>query len=410
MKGLCFALFLICFRIGLFVFSYEMVTKNHLQYHVQILTAPDMQGRLTGSIGEKRATQYVADAFYRLGLEPAGDQGTYFQPFRFKRKGKLVQGRNVLARLNVTSHPIGMLVVGAHGDHLGHGNWGGSLARQDERGKVHPGADDNASGVASMLEAARALSRLKAQGKLQGNRDILFAAWSGEELGVLGSSHFVTHYKTTPALDAAINLDMVGHLRRHLVLQGVGSSPDWPALIKTLPISIIGQNDPYLPTDALSFYLHGVPALNFFTGAHVHYHTPRDTPETLNYEGMQTITHLLIHLVRKMESTSHPIHYQAIAKPNHLHQRSLKVYLGTIPDYASLEKSGVKISGVAKDSPAEQAGIQPQDVIIELAGKKIHDIYEYSGQINKMTAGQPTHLVVLRSHEKVPLTIVAQYR
>lgn len=331
------------------------------------------------------------------------------------------RGRNVLAKLRIKPSPSGMIVVGAHADHLGRGTLSGSRARSDELGMIHSGADDNASGVASILEIATQFSALKAQGKLYGNKDILFAAWSGEEFGILGSSHYVNNLmKTTStqslhsAIDVAINLDMIGHLRDKLVLQGIGSSPDWFMLLKGIqanhPISLMTQSDPYLPTDSTSFYLHGVPTLNLFTGAHDDYHTPRDKTATLNYEGIKHISEFLTDLLLTLETHSKPMTYQQVQKKGDAPEREYKIYLGTIPDYASSDVSGVRLSGVAKNSPAETAGIINQDVIVELAGKNINDIYDYTFALNLLPVGEPVKLVVLRGQEKVVLTIVARYR
>lgn len=335
---------------------------------------------------------------------------------------KRQQGRNVLARLKISpSRTSPVLVIGAHVDHLGHGELSGSRRLSDEKGMIHAGADDNASGVASVLEVAARLSYLKAHGQLSGNKDILFAAWSGEEFGILGSSHFVSnamkHTQTDtlrPAIEAVINLDMIGHLREKLVLQGVGSSSAWPRIIKqsknTQLLPTILQDDPYLPTDSTAFYLHGVPGLNFFTGAHDDYHTPRDKPETLNYRGIKRISEFLINLILVLEKTPLMMNYQKVQKPTNDSEQIRKIYLGTIPDYTSSDQTGVKLSGVAKNSPADLAGLRQNDVIIELAGKTIHDIYDYTFILNALQVGKPARLVVLRRQQKLVLSIVAQFR
>ncbi|MGI9499955.1 MAG: M28 family peptidase, partial [Geminicoccaceae bacterium] len=203
-------------------------------------------------------------------------------------------GRNVLARLAASDGSSGSAVmVGAHVDHLGRGVEGKSLARDDQLGQIHFGADDNASGVAGLLEIAEYLADQKARGKLDLPRDVVFAAWSGEELGLLGSSHFVKRFAgdkretLQPEIAAYLNLDMIGHYRDSLILQGVGSSGFWPGEIerRNVPVGLaITTNDnAFLPTDATSFYLMGVPVLNAFTGSHSHYSTPADTADTLNY-------------------------------------------------------------------------------------------------------------------------------
>jgi hypothetical protein len=357
----------------------------------------------------------------------AGQSYTSFNLSHIKIIGKtdieqhIVRGRNVLAKLRINPNASKMIIIGAHADHLGHGNLSNSRGRGNEAGMIHPGADDNASGVASMLEAAAKLSSMQIRGKLNGNKNILFAAWSGEEFGILGSSHFVSNFikistdkSLRPNIEAVINLDMIGHLRKKLVLQGVGSSSDWISILKNIkmphPIPFITQNDPYLPTDSTSFYIHGVPTLNFFTGAHENYHTPRDKPETLNYNGIKNISELLVNLILTIETKSTPISYVETEKSHTKLKREFKIYLGTIPDYASSDVKGVKISGVAKNSPAQNAGIKQDDIIIELAGKSIHDIYDYTFELNGLQVGKPVKLAVLRNQKKVNLMIIARYR
>lgn len=595
----------------------DAITAKDLQTHVEFLSSESLEGRLTGSIGEQRATQYVAEIFHCLGLEPAGDKGTFFQEFNFtsgvsfgknnsllitdqkgktkaplfdkewrplsfsdtisfestelifagygitapalgklqpydsykdinvngkwvavfrytpeqiateqrrqlsqyssprykvftaknhgakgiifvsgpnsKVKHELIplsfdaslsgsgivavsvkdkilddllknsdskfnslqklqdqldlgkpdpspvvahikisgqinmklikkRGRNVLAKLKVGGTPqIRTLVIGAHADHLGRGEQSSSRAGENEKGLIHYGADDNASGVASVMEAAALLTHMKANGALHGDKDILFAVWSGEELGLLGSSHFVKKFmeKTKnkslrPGLEANINLDMVGRLRKNLVLQALGSSFIWPKLIAQVsvkhPIHLITQNDPYLPTDSTSFYLHGVPTLNLFTGSHDEYHTTRDKPKTLNYEGMKNISEFLVDLILALEAQPQSIAYQQVPKTHNVSGRGFRVYFGTIPDYASSDVSGVKLSGVTKGSPAEHAGLIPGDVIIKLAGKRVHDIYDYTFVLNALHVNESVPLVIRRGQKKVSMTIVARAR
>lgn len=326
-----------------------------------------------------------------MGLEPGGEHGSWFQKFRLK--GNL-QGWNVLAKLkNKTS--AGSIIVGAHYDHLGHGR------------EVYPGADDNASGVAAMLETAFYLSQLKARGKLPGSRNIIFAAWSGEEKGILGSSYYM---KTNKTIYAALNLDMVGHLRNKLMLQGAGSSADWNKLIEDIktnyPISFVIQKDPYLPTDATAFYVAGVPVLNLFTGAHDNYHTPRDKPNTLNYRGIKTVSDILNDLVLALASKQGEMHYAYIKQAHEYADQKRRVYLGTIPDYASEEIDGVRLSGVSKDSPAARAGLKRDDIVIALAGKKIHDIYNYTEVLNALRPGKAQKMEVLREKTKYSVFVV----
>lgn len=392
------------------------------------------------------------------------------------------RGRNVLGRLQFGKIPsIEKVLVGAHIDHLGKGPSNGSLAREDERNGVHVGADDNASGVAAMLEIAEYLSGQKRAGKLQGRRDVLFAAWSGEELGLIGSSHFANTFsvpKIAPAVKdpaaessdtgapgkgkassaeesgsasdangesdpellpkkpsagktippnphadphaglfglssfivACLNLDMVGRLDKNLVLQGVGSSSIWRSEIerRNAPIGlpIVIQEDSYLPTDASVFFMQGVPILSAFTGSHDDYHTPRDTPEKLNYEGAARIARLMGLVARGLVLRAEAPDYIPQAAPEGGQRRAnLRAYLGTIPDYAQTDIKGLKLSGVAKNGPAAKAGIKGGDIIVELAGKKIENIYDYTYAIEALKIGKEVGVVVLRQDKRVKLKI-----
>jgi hypothetical protein len=328
-------------------------------------------------------------------------------------------GRNVLACLQTGKAATkSALVIGAHIDHLGHGIGASSLAREEERGHIHFGADDNASGVAGMLEIARYLIDLKAKGKLPLKRDIIFAAWSGEEMGLLGSSYFARSFggqtmepaSLRPAIAAYLNMDMIGRLDQHLIVQGLGSSSAWPALLEranaAIGLSVTVQNDSYLPTDATSFYLKDVPILNAFTGAHADYHTPRDTAEKINYAGAEKITRLFASLAVALATHAEPPDYRKMEQPATAMGRvAVRAYLGTIPDYAQSDVIGVKLSGVAKGGPAEKAGVQGGDIIVELAGKKIENIYDYTYALDGRKIGVPVELRVLRGAQRVTLTV-----
>jgi len=328
-------------------------------------------------------------------------------------------GRNVLARLGAGAGAgKGAVVVGAHLDHLGRGEGAGSLARADEKGQIHYGADDNASGVAGMLEIAQALSEAKAKGGLRLQRDIIFAAWSGEEEGLLGSSHFVRTFgrgqtePTTlaPGIIAYLNMDMIGRLNKAVVLQGVSSSSVWLKEIERaaaqVGLAVTPQGESYLPTDSTSFYLKGVPTVNAFTGAHADYHTPRDTADKVNSEGAAKIAQLLMLLTRSLATrTDAPDFVAATKPPSSLGRVNLRAYLGTIPDYTPGDLVGVKLSGVVKSGPADQAGVQSGDVIVELAGKKVDNIYDYTYALDGLKIGVPVDLTILRRNQRLKLQV-----
>jgi hypothetical protein len=328
-------------------------------------------------------------------------------------------GRNVLARLQAAERPAESLVaIGAHVDHLGRGLGTNSLARGHEKGRVHYGADDNASGVGGLVEVAQFLAHLKARGELHLRRDILFAAWSGEELGLLGSTHFTrtlggTPDRTTslaPRIVAYLNMDMVGRLDNTLTLQGVGSSSLWRDAINranaTIGLPITLQDDSYVPSDATAFYLQGVPILSAFTGAHEDYHTSRDTADKINYDGTERISRLMANLTRELATRPEVPDYRRIARPERpVTRANVRAYLGTIPDYAQGEVSGLKVAGIVAGGPAEQAGVRDGDVIVELAGKTIENIYDYTYALNAVKVGVPATLVVLRGQERLTLLV-----
>ena len=331
-------------------------------------------------------------------------------------------GRNVLARLPSGSpnphEPF--VLLGAHVDHLGRSSGANSRAREGEEDAIHYGADDNASGVAGMLEIAQYLKSLRDKGKLDLKRDLVFAAWSGEELGLLGSAAYTRMWakmfgdedaKLGGLIAACLNMDMIGRLRKSLVLQGVASSERWPQEIeqRNIPVGlpIITQNDTYLPTDATSFYLRGVPILSAFTGAHDEYHTPRDVVETINFEGTQRVSRFMGLVFRSLGISEETPDFIEVARPENQENRGgLRVYLGTIPDYTQGDIEGVKLSGVRKNGPADKAGVQAGDVIVKLAGKQLKNIYDYTYTLGAMSVGEESEIVVWRKSEEVTLKIV----
>lgn len=333
-------------------------------------------------------------------------------------------GRNVIGRLPAGDTPAReSILIGAHIDHLGTGRPGTSLARDDETTLIHFGADDNASGVAAMLEIAEYLSDQKQTGKLAMKRDLVVAAWSGEELGLHGSKYFVDQIPSTavstthdgtaprniyPTIAACLNLDMVGRYEQALILQGIGSSPYWTkAAEKNAVVGLTLKLSPetQLPTDASSFYRAGVPILSAFTGSHQDYHTPRDTPDKLNYQDAARIARLMGLIARGLLADDAPPPYvEQQSAAQSAPRASMRAYLGSIPDYAA-DVSGVLISGATKGSPAETAGLQAGDVIVELAGRAIENIYDYTYAIDGLRPGQETTIVVQRAGERLELKI-----
>jgi len=303
------------------------------------------------------------------------------------------------------------VVVGAHYDHLGRGRGGNSLARPDEKGAIHVGADDNASGTAAVLAAARQLR------ELGHDRNVALAFWSGEELGLLGSAAFVED-AVIPAdrIAAYVNLDMVGRVRdNRLTVQAVGSSPDWTGLVEAANVPVgfdLGvQTDPYLPTDTLSFNNAGIPTVNLFSGSHEDYHRPTDTPDRIDYDGLERVARFAALLTRRAANQDEPLEFVKVERT--LQQGgsrdTVRAYTGTIPDYAS-EVEGLLLGGVMEGGPAAEAGLQGGDVIVEFAGQTIANIYDYTYALDAVKIAEPIEVVYLRDGERHTTTLTPRAR
>jgi len=303
------------------------------------------------------------------------------------------------------------VMLGAHYDHLGRGGGGNSLARKEEVGGIHHGADDNASGVAAVLDIVDRLAPKTRE------RDLLVALWSGEELGVLGSNAFIeSEAVAANELAAYLNFDMVGRSRDNkLALRAMGSSSVWPQLVEqaNVPVGLdltVGE-DPYLPTDTLTLNQAEVPSLDFFTGSHEDYHRPTDTSDLINYEDMERIAQfgsLVAAKLLNLEAAPDFLKVQPRTDSGG-DRDSVRAFTGTIPDYTT-EVEGLMLSGVIEGGPADEAGIQSGDVIIEFAGQTITNIYDYTYALDAVKVDVPVDVVLMRDGEKVEVTITPRAR
>jgi Tol biopolymer transport system component len=307
------------------------------------------------------------------------------------------------------------VLVGAHYDHLGHGD-GSSLSRAGEHHEIHNGADDNASGTAAVLELAASFAAERKKNPAAFPRGVIFALWSGEEIGLIGSSHFAEKPPVPLSnIVAYVNFDMVGRLRdNQLSLQGVGSSSVWRKLIEKRNVAagfnLALQDDPYLPSDTTAFYPKGVPVLHFFTGSHEDYHRPSDDTDKIEFDGLERITKFARGLIADLVTAPQRPDYVSVARSQTGGGRDqLRAYLGSIPDYAQ-EVEGVKLSGVRGGSPAEKGGLRGGDVIVAFAGQAIKNIYDYTYALDAVKIGQPVEIVVLRNGQRVTLTVTPEAR
>ncbi len=304
------------------------------------------------------------------------------------------------------------VVLGAHLDHLGRGQSGNSLARKEEAGGIHHGADDDASGVAAVLAAGRGLAAFEGR-----RRRVALVFFSGEELGLLGSSAFVDAPVLPPEQIAGyLNFDMVGRLGDEPVaLEAVASSAAWPGLIEraNVPVGldVVLSDDPYLPQDSTSFNRVKVPTLAFFTGSHEDYHRPSDTADKIDYAGLERIARLGALVGRALAVQESPPEFVEVA-PSHPQGGggdTRRAFTGTIPDYTA-EVEGMRLSGVVGGGPADQAGLREGDVIVELAGQTIANVYDYTYALDAVKIGEPAKVVFVRDGERHEVTLTPRAR
>ncbi len=323
----------------------------------------------------------------------------------------VLTGHNVAAFLDHGKENV--VVIGAHYDHLGMGVEG-SLYRGEAA--VHNGADDNASGVAVMLQLARDLKEMPAAR----NNDYLFIAFSGEELGLYGSNWWTKH-PTVPLaeLNYMVNLDMVGRLdsTNDLAINGVGTSPAWERLKPAPPdkhgakagtqpvpaaFNIKTSESGVGPSDHTSFYLQDVPVVHFFTGAHEDYHKPSDDEDKVNYEGMLRITRYIEQLIVDLDDEG-KLAFTRTASDT-ASTPSFKVTLGVVPDYM-YSGQGMRIDGVTDGKPAAAAGLRTGDVVVALGDHKVTDMMSYMHALGAFSKGDSTKVTVLREGKEVQADI-----
>lgn len=309
---------------------------------------------------------------------------------------------NVAAWLPATSPTSETVVVGAHYDHLGLGIEG-SLA--EKKGGIHHGADDNASGVAGLLETARIMAAAPERG-----RNLLFVSFGGEELGTLGASRFVKD-PPIPLKDvvAMVNFDEIGRLREDkLAVIGAGTSSAFRPLLDKANaegLKLALTEDGYGASDQSVFYAREIPVLFFFTGAQPQYHRPEDTADLIAYAGEAKVLRFTTRVVRGLLALpQRPDYVKVAGSRNEQAGRGFRVYLGTIPDYTA-EVKGLQLMGVRAGSPADQAGLKAGDIVVELGGKSIENIYDYTFALQEHKPGDKVSVTVLRGGERIALEV-----
>ncbi len=375
---------------------------------ISYLADASMAGRGLGTPALDRAARYIAEQLQAAGLEPAGTDKSYYQTWtsRVAGLGQRVNLRNVVARIPGTHPERPALIVGAHYDHLGRG-WP-DVHRGDE-GKVHPGADDNASGIAVMLELARILGSA-----WRPARTVEFVAFTGEEAGQLGSTHYMKRLAENPSSRpmAMINLDTVGRLGKgELLVLAADSAREWQPIfhgagfVSGVPIKTVARD--IGSSDQTPFLKAGIPAVQLFTGAHSDYHRPTDTVAKIDSAGLSRIVTVLKEAVEYLSARTGPLHSKrfTITESASGSGRRRHVLLGSVPDFEWTGR-GVRLSGVTAATPADAAGLRAGDVITRLDGVTIDTLADFAKALRRLTPGHSLVIELLRDGR--PRTVTAR--
>ena len=395
-------------------------SEKKLGEHVAYLASTELAGRGVGSAGLQAAADYIAGQFEDIGLDPGGNGGTYFQRFTVAAgpQGVPVETANVIGYLpgSNTGWALQSVIVSAHYDHLGRG-W--PYVHAGDEGQIHPGADDNASGVAVMLELAR---NLAAGDRPQ--RNLVFVAFSGEEAGRAGSKHFVDSPSPFPleGVGGVINIDTVGRLFDGQVsVLGTATADEWQHIFRgsSFVTGVKSRNVPESAeaSDQMSFIEAGIPGVQIFTSAHADYHRPGDTADKVDNAGLVKVATLVKEGVTYMSGREEPLTVKisvangdqetAAASPGPSSGR--RVRFGTIPDFA-FQGPGVRIESVAPESPAERAGLQAGDVLVRIEGQELVDLRGYSDVLKTLEPGQTVTATLLRAGEELEISVTVEAR
>ena len=395
------------------------------------LASDALEGRGTGTAGNDSASAYIGRRFTSIGLTPLLSQsadarvctssatahtcdGRFIQPFIARSVAAAHAG---LPSSMPTQNVVGLVpgsdpalkneyvILGAHFDHLGRTTMG--ALDPDAKDVIRNGADDNASGTAAVIELARLLRQNPAK------RSVIFVTFSGEELGLLGSQYFVEHLPVPlENVRAMLNFDMVGRLREdRLIAYGAATATELTDIINranaVAPLQVTATGDGFGASDHSSFYAKNLPVLHFFTNVHDDYHRASDDVERVNVAGIGRVVALAERITRDIADRPHPLTFvrAVAAAPTSSTRSGTSAYLGSIPDMGAADVTGVRLSGVRAESPADKAGLKAGDIIVELGGKPVKDLYAYTDALYAHKPGDTVDIVVLRGTERVTVKV-----
>jgi len=402
-----FLVFFLSFSIAIYSQDREKEI-DQLTDDVEELAHKKYKGREAGTKGEKAAADYIAKRYKEIGLTFAPKYDDYFQTFNFPKSKdphtgvtseETLEGVNVVGMINNGSSSY--VIIGAHFDHLGMGGPGsGSLTDEED---IHNGADDNASGVAAMMDIAEKLKNGSSK-----RNNYIFIAFTGEEKGLFGSNNFLKNppdYLNT--LNYMINLDMVGRLdtNKGIIINGVGTSPIWKTALEKAnkkKRKIITTESGIGPSDHTSFYLKDIPAVHFFTGSHEDYHKPSDDADKINYEGIAEISDFIVNLIDELNSKLKLAFTRT--KDEDSTAPRYKITLGVIPDYL-YDGEGMRIEGIREDKPAANAGIIAGDIVIKIGEVPVSDMKTYMVGLSKLEEGKKAPVRIKRGDEEMEIVV-----
>lgn len=390
-------------------------SRKEIAKHVNWLASSERAGRGLGTQGLDESALYIAQVMEDAGLEPGGDNGSWFQQFTVSDgpNNQPAPAMNVIGVLPGTRADWSdqSIILSAHYDHLGLG-WPDNHA--GDVGKIHPGADDNASGVAVMLELAKNL--VAEEG---GSRNLVVIAFSAEECGQIGSKYYVQHPRfPLKEIRGVINLDTVGRLFDGKVsVHGTATADEWQHIFRgsEYVTGVASRNVPGAAeaSDQASFIAKGIPGVQIFTGAHSDYHRPGDTSDKIDEAGLVKIAtfvkEAVVYMLEREEPLTIRIEGATTETPKRPTTGGRQVSFGTVPDY-QFQGSGVKIDSLVPDSPAEKAGLLAGDILIQLDGNEIESLRAFSNFLKKLSPGQSVKAVVDRNGERVTVTVIVEER
>lgn len=383
----------------------EFIQDDYLKKTISYLASDELMGRLTGSKGETKAAIYLYENLVDMGLKASILPFEYnyrLNPHDENGAKEHIIGKNVIGYLDNKADKT--IIIGAHYDHLGLNEHHNSTLMNSE-GQIHNGADDNASGTAAVLELARMFTTNSTIEKV----NYVFAFFSGEEDGLMGSKDFAESVKQNyPNPIAMVNLDMVGRLNndKALTVGGVGTSPLFgPMLEQYKPAGInIGIDSSGVgPSDHTSFYLKDIPVLFMFTGTHQDYHKPSDDEDKINYEGVKLITQYVFNIAQALEQQK-DIPFTKTKLQQGKAVPKYKVTLGIMPSYAD-SSDGLHIDGIVDDRPASKAGIQVGDILTQIGDCKVKEVYSYMECLSHINAGDELPVIIIRSGKEMKMTV-----